>query len=150
MSVFLRLIFSQNTFADFEKWVIIFRATCWLRARKLILSANMSSRTRIFLAFLAELYLMPLNKLVPGLVCIYTPWMKILKISDKTTEKKKTRTVWGKDTAFFHTMPNLKLFQESFSQSVECLFLVLVGWLFGFYGISIFVGYLTPNSFLCT
>ena len=24
----------------------------------------------------------------------------------------------------------------------------LVGWLFGFYGISIFVGYLTPNPFL--
>ena len=23
-----------------------------------------------------------------------------------------------------------------------------VGWLFGFYGISIFVGYLTPNPFL--
>ena len=24
-----------------------------------------------------------------------------------------------------------------------------VGWLFGFYGISTFVGYLTPNPFLC-
>ena len=25
----------------------------------------------------------------------------------------------------------------------------LVGWLVGFYGISTFVGYLTPNPFLC-
>ena len=25
----------------------------------------------------------------------------------------------------------------------------LVGWLSGFYGISTFVGYLTPNPFLC-
>ena len=25
----------------------------------------------------------------------------------------------------------------------------LVGWLIGFYGISTFVGYLTPNPFLC-
>ena len=25
----------------------------------------------------------------------------------------------------------------------------LVGWLFGFYGISAFEGYLTPNPFLC-
>ena len=25
----------------------------------------------------------------------------------------------------------------------------IVGWLFGFYGRSIFVGYLTPNPFLC-
>ena len=26
---------------------------------------------------------------------------------------------------------------------------LIVGWLFGFYGISTFVGYLTPNLFLC-
>ena len=26
---------------------------------------------------------------------------------------------------------------------------ILVGWLFGFYGISTFVGYLMPNPFIC-
>ena len=30
------------------------------------------------------------------------------------------------------------------------MWVYLVGWLFGFYGISTFVGYLMPNPFLCT
>ena len=29
-----------------------------------------------------------------------------------------------------------------------CVMMMLVGWLFGFYGISTFVGYLMPNPFL--
>ena len=31
----------------------------------------------------------------------------------------------------------------------EIILRVLVGWFVGFYGISTFVGYLTPNPFLC-
>ena len=31
----------------------------------------------------------------------------------------------------------------------KILYCSMVGWLFGFYGISTFVGYLTPNRFLC-
>ena len=27
---------------------------------------------------------------------------------------------------------------------------LVVGWLFGFYGLSTFMGYLKPNPFLCT
>ena len=35
-------------------------------------------------------------------------------------------------------------------QSKSLLYIIIIqGWLVGFYGISTFVGYLTPNPFLC-
>ena len=35
------------------------------------------------------------------------------------------------------------------SSSNNCNSNMMVGWFIGFYGISTFVGYLTPNPFLC-
>ena len=50
---------------------------------------------------------------------------------------------------FYTKSRSIKLFNDFADLSYLFLvleFLLLVGWLFGFYGISTFVGYLTPNS----
>ena len=47
-------------------------------------------------------------------------------------------------------MRNKKLNADYVKEEMEKFnFGWLVGWLAGFYGISPFVGYLTPNPFLC-
>ena len=65
-TVFLRLIFNPNAFADFEKWVTISCAFWWLCVIKRVLSAS------IFLIFLADLNWLALNRFIPGLLCIHT------------------------------------------------------------------------------
>ena len=51
---------------------------------------------------------------------------------------------------FHPSIPQKNMGKSTLTFLSKCIFFCwiwLVGWLFGFYGISTFVGYLTPNSF---
>ena len=53
--------------------MIISRASWWVCAMKTVSSVNMSSRTRTFLVFFADLNWFELNRFTAGLLCIHTP-----------------------------------------------------------------------------
>ena len=106
-SVFMRLIFRANTCADFQKRVVIFCTSLLLCVTKKVSSANMSLRTRTYLVIFAELNLITLNKLAPGLLPTSTPWVELVKALDKAIERKIKNSVGTGIQLCFPPFPTL-------------------------------------------
>ena len=102
-SVFLRLIFSKNTLADFEKWEISF-ASRWSCSMKAVSSANMSLCTRIFLIFLADLNCLTLNRFAHGWLYLYF-LVGSVKALNKTIKRKIENCVRTKTQSCFSPFP---------------------------------------------
>ena len=61
---------------------------------------------------------------------------------------RQSHVHWSCDISRSEFYHSLVAFNSVFSSNM-CMQIILYDWLVGFYGISTFVGYLIPNSFLC-
>ena len=87
-SVSLSLIFSPNTYVDFEKWVIDLYLPRWLCIVKTVLPANMRYWAITFLVILVGLDWLTFNRFGFYILCTYT----ILWISEGIRESQNART----------------------------------------------------------
>ena len=92
----------------------------------------------------------PKNKKKNKLIFVWTKHIKILLL----LVKKYTITT---DIITYYLLPKntaLKCCNKNMNKQLKSkytthVYLPIFSWLVGFYGISTFVGYLTPNVFLC-